>query len=109
MLDLKKKSNSAEDKEGHILNAYRIIKFQFVVTILHEIGHIFFTYLSEGLDNSPPHQSRKPGESGFRLEELVFGGELHFLRDKRLGDEENVVCPSTIAPVQGQLSMVIDV
>ena len=109
MLDLKQKSNTAEDKEGHIFNAYRTIKFQFVVTILHEIGHIFFTYLSEGMDESPPHQSRKPGESGFRLEEMVFGGELHFLHDKRLGDEDHGVCPSTIAPVQGQLFRGTDV
>ena len=109
MDDLKKKSNSAEDKEGHFLNAYRIIKFQFVVTILHEIAHIFFTYLSEGLDDTPPSSPQQPGESGWRIEELVFGGRLHFRRDKRLANSDCGVCRSTIASVQGQLSRVIDV
>ena len=109
MHHLKKKSNSAEDKEGHFLNAYRIIKFQFSVTNLHEISHIFFTYLGEGLDHTPPSPAPQSGESGWRLEELIFGGRLHFLRDKRLKDTDCGVCRSTIGSVQGQLFGVTDV
>lgn len=109
MLDLKKRSNSAEDKEGHIFSAYRIIQFQLVVTIFHEIGHIFLTYLGEGLDGTPPKVPGKPAEAGFRLEELVFGGVLKFRRDKRVGDSDYGVCRSTIASVQGELFRVIDV
>ena len=107
--DLEAKSNSAEDKEGYILNACRIIKFQMVVTILHEIGHIFFTYLGKGVVGTPQTLSNEPGESGYRLEELVFGGSLKFLRDIRVGDSDYGVCLSTIASVQGQLLGVIDV
>lgn len=58
------------------------------------------------MDYTPPQQ---PGESGVRLEVLVFGGQLHFLRDKRLEDSEYPVCRSIIASVQGQLSRLIDV
>ena len=109
MLDLKTRSGSAGDKEGHILNAYRTIKFQFVVTILHEIGHIFITHLGEGQDKTPPSRSDEPGEAGFRLEELVFGGRLSFLRDKRRLESDHGVCQSTIASVQGQLFRVTDI
>ena len=90
------------------LNACRIIQFQFVVTILHETGHIFFTFLSKGAIDTP-NLPDKPGESGFRLEELVFGGRLVFLRDKRVGDSDYGVCPRTIASVQGQLFGATDV
>ena len=96
MLDLEMKSNSAEDKEGHFLNASRIIKFHFVVTMLHEIGHIFFSYLGKGAVDTPPTVPNKPSEAGFRLEELLFGGKLLFLRDKRVKDSNFGVCPSTL-------------
>ena len=90
-----------------MFNACRIIKFQFVVTILHEIGHIFFTYLGKGAVNTPSTLPNKPSESGFRLEELVFGSKLLFLRDKRVKNSDYGVCPSTIrqskASCSGQL------
>ena len=101
--------NSAEDKEGHILNACLTIKFQFIVTIVHEIGHIFVTYLGKGVVDTPQTLTKKPGEPGFRLEELVFGGRLQFFRDKRVGNSDHGVCPSTLASVQGQLFGVTDV
>ena len=105
MLDLKTKPGSAEDKEGDILNAYQSVWFQFIATIFHEIGHIFMTYLGEGVYDTPPTTAN--GEIGFRLEELVFGGVLKFRRDKRVGDSDYGVCPSTIASVQGQYSRVL--
>ena len=74
MLELEMRAKSAEDTEGHIYDAYRIIQFQFVVTIFHEIGHVFVTWLGKGLDNTPPGEDGKKGESGYKLEELVFCG-----------------------------------
>lgn len=97
------------DLQMKSLNACHIIQFQFVVTILHEIGHIFYSYLSKGAIDTPQNMSDKPGESGFRLEKLVFGGILLFFRDKRVGDSDYGICPSDIASVQGQLLGVTDV
>ena len=97
------------DLEEKSLNACRIIQFQFVVTILHELGHIFFSFLSKGAIDTPQNLPDQPGESGFRLEELVFGGRLLFFRDKRVGDSDHGVCPRTIASVQGQLFGATDV
>ena len=108
MLELEKDLNSTEDTNGPILKAYRTIQFQFVVTILHEIGHIFFTYLSKGGFDTPP-TTPKVGETGFRLEALVFGGQMRFLRDEKREESDHTVCPSTIASVQGQLFRVTDV
>ena len=108
MLDLKKKSESGKDKEGH-LKAYRVAQFQLVVTILHEFGHMFVTYLGKGVDYTPPIQPDKAGEFGFHLEELVFGGQVKFYRDARVGKKDYGVCPSTLAPVQGQFFRVTDV
>lgn len=108
MLDTRMRLDSAEDKEGHILNAYRVYQFQFAVTILHEIGHVFNTYLSKGIGDTPP----SPGgtvEAGFRLEKLIFGEKIHFLRDRKAGDSDCGVCPSTIVSAQGQLFRVTDV
>ena len=109
MLDLKMRSNSAEDKEGHILNAYRISQFQLVDTILHELGHVYTTYLGKGVCDSPRTPADKRGESGHRLTQLVWGGRMHHLRDTRVGDSDYGVCPSTIASVQGKLFRVNDV
>ncbi len=108
MLNSNTRAKSPGDKEG-LLNAYKIFQFEFVVTILHEIGHVFVSYLCKGLDDTPPDSPSEEGESGFHLEKLVFGGLLRIRRDTRSKDRHYGVCPSTMASIQGQLFRVIDV
>ena len=93
-------------KEGHISNNYQMYTLQTAVTIFHEIGHVFISYLGKGIIDTPEYPI---GEAGFRLEKHVFGDRLNFLRDIRVGNRDHGVCPSTIASVQGQLLRVSNV
>ena len=97
MLDLKMRLNSTEDKEGHIFNAYRIIQFKLVDTILHELGHMYISYLGKGVWDSPRNPGGRRGESGIRLTSLVWGGGVLLRRDIMVNDSDYGVCPSTIA------------
>ena len=61
--------------------------------------------MGKGVNDTPP---APPQESGTRLEQLVFGDELHIYRDLRVGDSDCGVCPNIIASVRGQLFKVTD-
>ena len=93
---------------------YRAFLFMFANTILHEIGHIFLTFLTGGTKNTPPFMKNKGkgdigppvdktrGESGHQLEQLVFGGTMSYPRDPFSGTPDKWVCSDMVALVLGQ-------
>ena len=60
--------------------------FQISNSLLHEIAHVFVTYLSKGEQNTPTYQrlwkpNPTPGEAGHALEVMIFGGPLEYRAD----------------------------
>ena len=86
--------------------------FKHARVLLHELGHMFITYLSRGRErdstpptmNAPTHfePSMERGEAGRKLEGLVFGGTLDFFTYAVGETREDAVCSLMVAPVQGQ-------
>ena len=101
MLNLRMRVGSAEDKEGQILNAYRMMQFQFAVTIFHEMGHVFNVLMGQGRLLTPKTEKDPEPEAGFQLEKMVFGAQIAFFHDKTVQDYG--VCSSIIASVQHPL------
>ena len=96
---------SSQDKDSLTSQEYRDFKFLFATTILHELSHIFLTYLTKGNELTPPSMRAfatttaptRAGESGHLMEQLVFGGQISFFRDHVVGSLDTSVC-SSIAP-----------
>ena len=55
---------------------FRRFLSMFVDILVHEIGHVFITYLSKGRD-----VTHTEGEVGRALECLLFGGTIHHFYD----------------------------
>ena len=57
---------------------YRRFVYNIAVTMVHEFGHMFITFLAQGRSNTPPSMPGKvgalTGEAGDELEILLFGG-----------------------------------
>lgn len=81
--------------------------------ILHEIGHVFFTFLTQCRAHTPPKIKARvkggsgkadhtQGESGYQLEQKVFGGALMYVQDPVIKTPENHVCSHVVALVQSQ-------
>lgn len=76
---------------------FRVYLFTFAKSMLHEIGHMFVTFLTHGETTTPPHISGKVagyegkrGEAGERLENLIFGGRVVVMA--KPDDREDLVC-----------------
>ena len=74
---------------------FRHFLFQYAVTMLHELAHIYITFLGLGKIDTPPHiasevikKSSDIGESGRWLEEKVFGGRMIILRNTEEDDHQ---------------------
>ena len=87
------KAQSTENKNDHIHQNYQDFVLLFSCCLIHEIGHVFLTYLirdDEILDSpdsmTPVWKDVKdePGsaEAGFYLEQLIYGGTLSFLHNR---------------------------
>ena len=63
--------------------------------MVHELGHIYVTFLSMGETNTPDGIGgyTSKGEAGSHLEILIFGGVVVALRNPAENDEQ--VCPYT--------------
>ena len=94
--DKAKNSESSDDRSD--LTLYL---FFFATTILHEIGHVFVTYLSEGKEDTPidvgtrdisTEGEEERGEAGFNLEHRIFGGRLLWARHPGREDNDRQVC-----------------
>ena len=72
---------------------FRASLFKTITILLHEIGHVFVTYLSKGQELSPRQINapigsvpveigeKNSGEAGFTLEYLVFDGTVTFFHE----------------------------
>ncbi|CAF9939239.1 hypothetical protein IMSHALPRED_001266 [Imshaugia aleurites] len=75
---------------------FRTFLFIFANTFLHEIAHIFVTYLDKGRSNTPPriraevggYSREDMGEAGRHLETTLFGGTLEYYRDHAMDDNQ---------------------
>ncbi|KAL9063751.1 MAG: hypothetical protein Q9161_009301 [Pseudevernia consocians] len=84
----KAKDGTNEDRK----HSFRTFLFATATTFLHEIGHVFVTYLTAGRSDTPPEINalkvyipESGGEVGRALESLIFGGTLYFHRDPDSG------------------------
>ena len=105
----KKAKQATDDTEREHHEAFLL---KHAKTLLHELGHIFVTYLSRGRQgcstppttNAPTYLEPWPGrgEAGRRLEYYVFGGTLAFLEYPIGETRKDAVCSLIVAPAQGQ-------
>ena len=81
---------------------FRTFLFIFANRFLHEIAHIFVTYLDKGRSNTPPriraevggYSREDMGEAGRYLETTLFGGTLEYYRDHAMDDSQVRPIPS---------------
>lgn len=74
--------------------------FMIINTLVHEIGHVFITYLTEGREETTPPNINAlaqdvpgdNGEAGLALECLIFGGTINYFRDPIGGNSDDQVC-----------------
>lgn len=100
---------TSTDKKNLVSQDYRNFLFTFASSILHEIGHVFFTYLLKGVGDTPSKirahligkEHDTEGECGRSLEQLVFGGVVSYWRDPITGNSRGDVCPDIVAMVRG--------
>lgn len=87
-----------EDPRSDERKRFRVFLFIFAKSILHELGHMFVTFLGRGSTGTPlgmnvqlvDRPQSTEGEAGRYLENLVFGGFVSVLRNPAEGD--NQVC-----------------
>ena len=73
-------SNSDADKQ------YRLFLFMTANIFLHEVGHVYITYLTKGRESTPPNTIAYvagnlhgiQSEAGRNLETRIVGGTLNF-------------------------------
>ena len=73
---------------------YRRFVFFTATVLVHEVGHIFVTYLNQGKFATPPKVSGnmyESSEAGGHLECILFGGRVVGLRNR--GEDGQQVCP----------------
>lgn len=96
MCEAAKKAEKSNDPNSKESKRYRTFVFLYATTIIHELAHVFVTYLSRGGTITPPEVNagdakNTEGESGSYLEEQVFGGVVLHPRDPN--DDAGQVCP----------------
>ena len=103
-----KKAKESKDPNSTVHKEYRTFVFLFAVTIFHELGHVFITFLSRGDADTPEgkeseylanmsgiHGEEKP-EAGYTLERLVFSGIVSHACDPDKKDDDSQVCSTCI-------------
>ena len=78
---------------------YKNFESSFVLTLYHQLGHVFITYLGKGSISGPVYTITSKlapaimheGEAGFALEVLTFGGAIMFLANSDEEDERHDV------------------
>ncbi len=92
---------------------FRVFLFLTVNTLLHELGHVFFTYLTKGQKPTPPDikapntlMVKDPseidnpssdmiideGEAGRALEHEIFEGTINYFHEPGRGTPDDQVC-----------------
>lgn len=96
---------------------FQAFLFMTANTLLHELGHVFVTYLTKGQSASPPQVNAVTegvqggeGEAGLALESLIFGGTIAYFQEPVSGTPDDQVCFPTVALVEDQpFSIYVDV
>lgn len=90
-----------DESSNHL---FRVSLFKTITVLLHEIGHVFVTYLSKGQGLSPrqinpplgsmtSNSSEKDiGEAGYTLEYLVFDGAVTWFHEASSKAPDDQVC-----------------
>lgn len=76
------------------VDGFERYQFWLMCTLVHEMGHVFITYLSPGGEQtpSPIHHACVPGkgEAGAYLEGQLFGGYLVYVLEGGQGYENHL-------------------
>lgn len=96
-----KKAGSPADPKTSIAKRFHIFLFLLSKSILHELTHIFVTFLGQGTTLTPPDvtvttpgEQRSPrGEAGRYMEKLIYGGLIRVFENPDEVDEEMVDLP----------------
>ena len=95
---------------------FRIFLFMIAHVVLHEITHLFITYVTQGREPTPPRVNAQAvlgygdvlqdeGEAGLALEVELFGGTINYFRDPVRGSSEGQVCHGWFALVKSLLAL----
>ncbi|KAF6235157.1 hypothetical protein HO173_006786 [Letharia columbiana] len=75
---------------------FQAFLFMTANTLLHELGHVFVTYLTKGQSASPPQVNAVTegvqggeGEAGLALESLIFGGTIAYFQEPVSGTPDD--------------------
>lgn len=95
--------------DADVKKDYQGFLFMGANIFLHEISHVFLTYLTQGQEATPPTmialmagKDVTQGEAGRKLEDVLFGGTVDYARDPDTETADESVCSDTVALVQGQ-------
>lgn len=79
------------DRNSEMHQRYRRFLVIHACTMVHELGHIYVTFLSMGETNTPDGIGgyTSKGEAGSHLEILIFGGVVVALRNPAENDEQS--------------------
>ncbi len=83
MSEAYKNSINNNEESQHV---FRVFLFMTAHVLLHELGHVFMTYLTKGDEEMTPPQINalsdsvpgSHGEAGRALECLIYGGTIHY-------------------------------
>lgn len=98
-------AEKCKNQDSVAAKRYRAFLFLFSLKLLHELAHVFVTYLTFGAANTPPDidSTKKPGnkpvqytqenpktdgEAGRYLEDLIFGGTIVTMCNPHEGEEQ---------------------
>lgn len=92
-------AEEANDPNSDAPKRFRTFLFECAITMLHELAHVYVTFLRLDEMNTPPHISssikanKSPdiSEAGWWLGELVLGGRMIVLRNTE--EDEHKVFP----------------
>ena len=76
---------------------FEATQFKIINVLFHEMAHVFFTYLNQGRENTPPNidpRANMPGidgEAGRALEIQVFGGIMCWWHQSATGTSKGQV------------------
>ena len=90
------RAESSTDRDSHEQQRFRAFLFSFATSLMHELGHVFVTFLGSGKKGSPPpvyaqasdRSEGTKGEAGAYLENKVFGGVVTAMYNPAEGEDQ---------------------